>query len=340
MPSDPRGAFIAHSNYLLAFDLLIRANDSGGNPFFARPHQVLTSIVDAVRASSSFGSLRPQASGVAFPALRSALRNAWGTELLLLSTERSAEDDLIGVANNWAVVQAYYACYHFVQALAVARRQPTPTTHAKLRQHYSMAWVTQSVLSPWSLGWQSNSCKNLPAERDVQPVHVWSTCDADSSWDFAAQALRTTREEQLKDRASEERQRRKTSKRKQWEQEEQARVAGGSRPRKRPRFPRPNLSRTDRESLDAGFRPTTLLDYLYRLRLRSNYEDSTMFTDGPETPSESRQVHGSLCRITSATAFIHELYIPGTHWPYALRGSSRRLGHGLWRVRTDIGIGD
>lgn len=100
MPSDPRGAFIAHSNYLLAFDLLIRANDSGGNPFFARPHQVLTSIVDAVRASSSFGSLRPQASGVAFPALRSALRNAWGTELLLLSTERSAEDDLIGVATT------------------------------------------------------------------------------------------------------------------------------------------------------------------------------------------------------------------------------------------------
>ena len=52
-----------------------------------------------------------------------------------------------------------------------------------------------------------------------------------------------------------------------------------------------------------------LLDYLYRLRLRSNYEDSTMFTDGPERTSDSRQVHRSLCRITSATALIHELFI-------------------------------
>ena len=134
MPSDPRGAFIAHSNYLLAFDLLIRANDSGGNPFFARPHQVLTSIVDAVRASSSFGSLRPQASGVAFPALRSALRNAWGTELLLLSTERSAEDDLIGVANNWAVVQALLC----LLPLRPGSRGCAPATHP----HYTREAAT------------------------------------------------------------------------------------------------------------------------------------------------------------------------------------------------------
>jgi hypothetical protein len=56
-------------------------------------------------------------------------------------------------------------------------------------------------------------------------------------------------------------------------------------------------------------RPTTLLDYLYRLRVRSNYEDCTMFIEGPEDPSESREVHRHIQRITSATLLVHELHI-------------------------------
>ena len=53
----------------------------------------------------------------------------------------------------------------------------------------------------------------------------------------------------------------------------------------------------------------TLIDYLYRLRLRSNYEDATMFTDGPDSPAESWMVYDHLCRITSTTLLVHELHV-------------------------------
>ncbi len=45
-------------------------------------------------------------------------------------------------------------------------------------------------------------------------------------------------------------------------------------------------------------RPYTLLEYLYQLRLRCNYEDSAMFTDGPEMGGMSDEVRG----VSSARA--------------------------------------
>ena len=57
--------------------------------------------------------------------VEASLRNAWGTELLLaLGGSLGADDELIRLMNNWAVVQAYYCCYHGAQALLAARSEP------------------------------------------------------------------------------------------------------------------------------------------------------------------------------------------------------------------------
>ena len=51
------------------------------------------------------------------------------------------------------------------------------------------------------------------------------------------------------------------------------------------------------------------MDYLFRLRTRTTYVDSTMFTDGPENDTVSEQVHEDLALITSTTLLVHELHI-------------------------------
>jgi hypothetical protein len=51
------------------------------------------------------------------------------------------------------------------------------------------------------------------------------------------------------------------------------------------------------------------MDYLYRLRVKSNYEDRTMFTDRPQDESESSAVHGNLVRLAASVMLLHELHI-------------------------------
>ena len=42
----------------------------------------------------------------------------------------------------------------------------------------------------------------------------------------------------------------------------------------------PRLSALQKQDVDARLRPYTLLDYLCRLRMKANYLDARMYTDG------------------------------------------------------------
>jgi hypothetical protein len=51
------------------------------------------------------------------------------------------------------------------------------------------------------------------------------------------------------------------------------------------------------------------MDYFYRLRIKSNYEDSTMFTDGPTDETASTVVHRDMVRLAASVMLMHELHI-------------------------------
>lgn len=157
-------------------------------------------------------------------------------------------------------------------------------------------------------------------------------------------ALRTTREELLKVSYSEERKRLRNQRRKQWDEDEEKRRASGKRRRKEPRFSLPILRAADKKTVDGALRPTTLLDFLYRLRVRSNYEDPTMFTEGPESANDTIAVHRHLSHLTSATLLLHEMYIRqlvGVSWLKDqvddwLAGSGALLPNLGLRARRDL----
>jgi hypothetical protein len=54
-------------------------------------------------------------------------------------------------------------------------------------------------------------------------------------------------------------------------------------------------------------RPTTLMDHLFRLRIRANYEDALMFTEGPGSDEDASAWSRNLVALTSATLLVHEL---------------------------------
>jgi len=311
MASNAKTAFRTHLHYLRSFQFIIALHHLPYHRNWpAADSRVIDSLARSVRSSRHFQRTRGATTSADIPTVRAILRNAWGTELLLLTTAQLPDDELMSIANNWAVVQAYYSCYHASQALLVARGQRRPEDHASTL-HQAAEFFTRSELTPWALGYRAGRFLGFPPDID-DAIHHLTPPDYENCWSLSAKALRTTRKEPLAIRRRQKRLEKRSERRKAWLETEGARLEAGRKPRKRPSFPVPVLTEDEKSSLDQGLSPTTLLDYLCRLRLKTNYKDPTMFTDGPDDVSESRETHQLLCQIVSATLLVHELYIAKT----------------------------
>ncbi|MCA1709405.1 MAG: hypothetical protein LC808_41455, partial [Actinobacteria bacterium] len=146
MGTDSEGSFRAHSNYVRSFARL------AGFTYDVDPVTALASLRDATVKSSVVTGAQKIAN-VDLDQVRKSLVNAWGTELLLgLAGEYASEKELVSMANNWGVVQAYYVAYHATQALAVARGAQRPDSHPKTQRMFATHWVNSAFrVPPWCL---------------------------------------------------------------------------------------------------------------------------------------------------------------------------------------------
>jgi len=244
--------------------------------------------------------------------IKTSLHNAWGTEFILLTSKRFvSEDELIRLSNNWNCIQTYYIFYHCTQALAVAKGQSRPESHPRTQNLFYNFWASRPVcLPPWTLSYKDNCLSNIPDGININTsVHDWSVCRDENIWNLVGKALMTTRKEVLKEREKETRQRKKSQAKKIWEEKEALWLAKKKKPRPKPKFPLPLLNQAEKQQINSQLRPYTIMDYLFRLRIKTNYVDSNMFTDGPEDDNQSLSVREFLYLIASETLFLHELTI-------------------------------
>ena len=73
--------------------------------------------------------------------------------------------------------------------------------------------------------------------------------------------------------------------------------------------PRKRFSPIHKAQVLGGLRPTTVFDFLYRLRVRSNYEDADAFILGTMSQTDAEEFNRGLCALTSTTLFLLELHI-------------------------------
>jgi len=304
LPDNPVESFRTHKNYLNAFDKLLIQIDSSRRPNFY--HQLNQRIL-------SSGILpETERSGVDYQQIRRSLHSAWGTEFILLSTKRLIEEDeLIRLSNNWSCIQTYYIFYYCTQSLVVAKWNQRPESHPKTQNIFYDLWGSRSFcMPPWTFVCSSNGFLNIPEDIDVDAsIHVWSVCDYENKWNLAGKALMTSRREVFKEKQQKARESKRSEIRREWKREERVRIANGRRPRRIPSFRLPRLTAEEKQRIDSRLRPFTLMDYLYRLRIKTNYVDSDMFTDGPEFENGSKNVRSFFNRIASGTLFLHELAI-------------------------------
>ena len=244
--------------------------------------------------------------------IRTRLRNAWGTELLLaMSSHWDVDDEFVRLTNTWGVVQTYYVGYHVTQALILARGDERPSSHPKTQSMFSSLWTARRVnLPPWTLGYSSSGATNVPSGVSVNPeIHGWSRCNDETSWSLAAKALRTSRNDKIEEVCRTKRAEKQRERRKAWSDEERARIAEGKRPRKPGPITLPRLTVAEKLACERNVRAYTLLDYLYRLRIRANYEDAALFTDGPTEDVQSMQLHRHLRYLAASTSLVTELRV-------------------------------
>lgn len=300
--SEATASFKTYSNYLRAFMTIARGTGLDTRDFLLR--QVHTKLFESGRLPRSpclDADLRQ---------VETSLKIAWGTELLLAMGERFDSDELIRLSNNWSVVQTYYVLYHATQAIVVAQGTTRPESHpATQKQFYNLFANRGTGLEPWTMAVDIDGAKNIPTGVTVDDsMHPWSTCTSRTCWNLAYKALRTARQEQLKERYKEARDEKKRNKRKTWKKEENDRIKAGRKPRVERPFPLPLLTPAEKTNINRNYRPFTLIDFLHRLRIRTNYKDSAMFTDGP-LAGESKLVRDDLIGLAAASLLIAELHV-------------------------------
>lgn len=212
--------------------------------------------------------------------LRSALLNAWSSELALYLVDLDNTERL-WLGNQWAQVQSYYATSRAASAWLVAHQGSAPETHSGLLNAMSAQISGMQIYPcPWSL-----TCKAVVPPTyggfPSTPALISNLSLSADPFDRCAMMLRTTRAKDI-----------------------ERRVEVTKRKLKRKRAPNGEYARQD-----ANVRETTIFDFAWRTRTRSNYGDPAMFYVGTLTPERSRDFASSIRTVTSATMFLFEALI-------------------------------
>jgi hypothetical protein len=304
MRSNPQPSFYTHANYITAFHTILDR----------RPKGVVQSLADSVHDRVVFSGILPtqKRSPIDLPQLRLSLSNAWGTEhILYVLKEASDDDETSRLANNWACIKIYYIFYHSVQALRVAQGHSRMDSHDKTQNSFFNCWCNRGKeLGPWTLSYHPNEAINAPNTIRIDlRINQFEQCTEEKCWSLALKALRTTREDEFKSGLLRARLKKQKNEKDAWKKPEEERLGQGKRPRRSPSLALPLLTDSEKACVNASLRPYTLMDYLYRLRIKSNYVDSDMFTEGPQNTKVSRAFLEQICDLASMTIFVTELCV-------------------------------
>jgi hypothetical protein len=304
-------SFRTHNGYLAAFRYLAFE----GRRYGEHDYQ-LAKLAD--RSHNVYADqIKPVKIAVDRKTICGCLYRAWGTETILCTTAALSPDaDLLRLALAWGAVQTYYACYAAAQALLVAEGRPRSEQHNTTQNQVVDLWACRGFsLAPWSLAVTEPGGRlactagflNGPDRPLDLSLHPWGHLERGQEWDRAAKALYTTREDRIADAFRQARERKKKERVRAWRQAEETRLTAGRRPRKAPEIALPRLTAAEKESARSRVRAFTMLDYLYRLRIKANYIDDELFSQGPENDSEAETFATRMQDIVAATLLVHEL---------------------------------
>lgn len=269
--------FRVHQNYLASIDLYLTVlyGDRGAD----REGRLLT----AQRALPALARIKRRPI-LDERELRRLLAISWASEIQLrVAAENGGA--FLRYSNAWTPVHAYYAVYMSVHAwfstIGLAGMLDDHT--ATLRTVVAQLVQRKLVPHPWDV-----TCAGYPeiGEAVVDGVPAGVDCDAhfealatasiDDFYPRLATMLKTTRNERLK------------RNRREWLAQNKRKA----------------MKAAEKRALGARLAPTTMLDYLWRLRVRSNYRDVSTFLMAGLDDASHAGFHRGLVALVDATCLL------------------------------------
>jgi hypothetical protein len=232
--------------------------------------------------------------GEIVPALQSEFRHALARSLFTIEAMRrlpvDSEAGLVHGANLWLPVQAYYSVHGAGQACLISLSGTAPRDHRGFRAAFA---DIAPFLFPWPL---SIICTGGPEKEkfelgggatiDIGEVIGTSNLSSISGANaevLIAKCLTTSRRRALEDIYEEKRRR-----------------------ERKPSRSRRNLNRQEKEKTCADLHGTTVADFLYRMRIRSNYDDPSMYIFAYDDMDEAASHYKNLCLLSEMVAACAE----------------------------------
>lgn len=204
------------------------------------------------------------------------------TAMRSLPVEKNPE--LSKSANFWLPVQAYYAVHGFGLALMSSLNIKLPENHRAFCSLMGTNVLSQLFPFPfnvscggYALGAENQwSLKNLNCtNNDVSQVSTLASIRDENCQSLIGKSLLTSRKNLLTDSFDEERTRG---------------VAKGKKRR--------NIMPDRKQEIASKLHPTTFVDFLYRMRIRSNYDDPNIFVYGQlDTDSALRHYRNIIAMV-------------------------------------------
>lgn len=202
---------------------------------------------------------------------------SWNTEYLLSFNDHSTNTDILRINNQWKPIQAYYSIYASAET-AIYCIDKKVENHTVCIQKFSEFFAQRNDMKdvvPWSyafIGYEGNkkvlsTIKAINFPNDIIIPNALKANDIEPMQSIAC-CLRAEHRNRIED----------------WQ--------------------KPNKSRTYKYQYDPGF--TTLMHFLYRLRIKSNYKDAELFM--VEAPTEMiKSFSSNLTFIVYVTNILFEM---------------------------------
>ena len=190
----------------------------------------------------------------------------------------------------WAPVQAYYAAHGFGLAALAALNSSKPTSHSAFLKTFAHQ-ALKFTPAPFNMTCHGNPClpkgtgtlfSNCSTALDaIISTSTLSEPDINIAPLLVAKSLMTTRRNTLNDRYGEE---------------HRKKVVKGKKYRA--------LRQSERTQIATNLSPTSFFDFLYRIRIRSNYEAPDMFVLGRQNTDGCAAYYKNLLRTVEVMKML------------------------------------
>ncbi|HMR98239.1 MAG TPA: hypothetical protein PKE62_03210 [Anaerolineales bacterium] len=270
--TDQTARFWAYSNYLIALSRLIESEYTNTED-----------LIKFVTSSKGFAKIH-RGKDVDLDAVAQSLRLSWYTELLL--TKVIPHKDILPYATPWSMVQTYYAIYPTIRAYFMTMGRVVDKSHETSIRTIGSDFISckDRFPYPWCCALEGDPSKTIFSllgdkyQSEITLSNPLNSPYTNDPREYFGLFLRTTRERLLERKIE------------WWKKENNKK----------------RILKAEKSELIRNLRPTNMLDALYRVRSRSNYQDIDSFAFTQIHEFDYLNLQTAMCKIAGYTLAVFE----------------------------------